>query len=1239
MIKQSLILPLFFAFLLPLQAQHLSSHDASRAVPGAEQVWIKDHLLTPAYVRLDEVSRFPISQFETYFAKTFQVDAAYGLTFLREEKDPMGHRHLRYQQTYLGKPVESSMIIAHTHNGQVYAINGDFFDLSQVTMERKLAEGDALQAALKHIGANAYKWQIPQEEERLQEIMRGNADYAGPYTYYPQGELVVVAKNAQVKKGDFRLAWKFDIYAHAPMGRTYTYVDAQTGEILWDHNRLHTADVQGVAVTRYSGTQPITMDSTGVNSFRLRDNSRGDGIHTLDLNQGTSTGNAVDFVDIDKRWDPTTNLDDAAGDAHWGAEMTYDYFLSNYGRNSIDDNGFRLTSYVHYGQNIFNAFWDGTMNYGDGNNSPLTSLDVAGHEIAHGLTNFTANLIYANEPGALNESFSDIFGKSVEFFARPNNFSWRLGADFGRPLRDMQNPLLFGNPRNYLGNSWYTGTGDNGGVHFNSGVQNHWFYLLVTGGSGTNDFGDAYHVTAIGIDTAAAIAYRNLTVYLTPSSEYFDARFYSIQSAIDLYGPCGSPHRNVADAWYAVGVGTPFSINPIAAIGAVNPQTCSYPYTIDFLDKSQSSGAWTWYFGDGDSSKLANPSHNYPGPGQYTVQLKIDGICGGKDDITQTNYVTVLPAPASPMTRDTSSFCGTPITLVAQSSHEVRWFSKDGFFIQSGDTLNLPGLSRDASYLAVAAEIQASQSVGRPDNLGGTGGFVSADNRHMLFDVFRENILHSVKVYASGTGPRVIEYRGSDGTVLQSRTVVIPDGESRVILDFPLQTGINQQLAVRGTVNLFGNNSNLNFPYEIPGIISITGSNASIPTGFYFFFYDWEVRDPACRSEPDTFTIKVTGELGPTIADAQRCGPGRVTFATQDSNLSWYDANGIFLTNGDTFTSPPLMGTTTFLVEKAYDSPSQKLGPLDKTFGVASYHNLTNEAHLTFTVHQPINLISVWVDAGSAGIRGIELRDGTGGLLQVDSVMIPSGPSRLQLDYSLQPGQYRIGGANMDLAVTSGAPLFPYQILGIVSIDNSSRGQGSYFYFYDWEIQPASCFSEPTTVTAIINPGPSASFSFTQNLSTFNFQDDATGTTPTTWTWDFGDGNTDNVANPTHTYLAVGTYTVVLTTSDGNCSNIDSQTVVVTHVTSIDDLLTAGSLKLYPNPGHGQFIIEADLKGSHTVNLTIYNSLGQRIYAHQEVQTASFREEVSLDQAAPGTYFIQLQVDGEVVTKKYVLMR
>ena len=270
---------------------------------------------------------------------------------------------------------------------------------------------------------------------------------------------------------------------------------------------------------------------------------RGTGIETYNLKKGTTYASGVDFTDADNTWNNVNaNKDEVATDAHWGAEMTYDYYKNVHSRNSYDGNGAKILSYVHYSSNYNNAFWDGVrMTYGDGDGTtftPLTALDVCGHEITHAVTTNTANLIYSNESGALNESFSDVFGQTIEIWARPTKYSWKIGEDItpsGNGIRSMVNPNLFGHPKYYKGVSWYAGAADNGGVHTNSGVQNYWYYLIAKGSTGTNEKGNAFKIDSLGIDKAAKIAYRNLSVYLTSSATYADARIFSILSAADLF--------------------------------------------------------------------------------------------------------------------------------------------------------------------------------------------------------------------------------------------------------------------------------------------------------------------------------------------------------------------------------------------------------------------------------------------------------------------------------------------------------------------------------------------------------------------------------------------------------------------------------------------------------------------------------------------------------------------------------
>ncbi|QIX61293.1 T9SS type A sorting domain-containing protein [Hymenobacter lutimineralis] len=472
----------------------------------------------------------------------------------QSQQDELGFVNERYQQYYKGYKVEHGAYLLHARQGAVEVINGRLLrGLDKVNTTPAMSEKQALSRALSFVGAKQYMW----EEDN---------------SFLPKGELVIVQNDLAKGAGKATLAYKFDVYAKAPVSRAYIYVDARSGEVVSRNNIIKHAAATGTFATRYSGTKSSATDSYN-GTYRLREYTRGNGIETYNCKKGNSYTAAVDFTDADNSWTEynNTNFDNAALDAHYGAQSTFDYFKNVHGRNSYNNAGAAIKSYVHFddtpgdGKGYENAYWDGTrMTYGDGYSrfDPLTSLDVAAHEIGHAVCSYSANLTYSNESGAMNEGFSDIWGAAVEYYKDPAKATWLIGEDIDkvRPsLRSMSNPNAESQPDTYKGTYWYTGTGDNGGVHTNSGVLNHWFYRLSVGGSGTNDIGSSFSVTGIGIDKAAKIAYRTETVYLTASSNYAAARTGSIQAAKDLYGAGSAEEQAVTNAWYAVGVGAAYS--------------------------------------------------------------------------------------------------------------------------------------------------------------------------------------------------------------------------------------------------------------------------------------------------------------------------------------------------------------------------------------------------------------------------------------------------------------------------------------------------------------------------------------------------------------------------------------------------------------------------------------------------------------------------------------------------------
>lgn len=630
-----------------------------------------------AQIRYDERSQAPVFiewKSNAYVSKTAAIDVLKKVLHMqpgdnlkgtRSDQDESGMNHLRYQQYYQNIKVVSGEYILHEQQGRIITANGLFHANLKINTTPSVSESASLQSALKEVNAKSYKWEI-REEEAHKKLLDKNSSAS----WYPKGELVILPSMKGVKTQTPTLCWKFDVYAHEPMSRYDMYVDAQNGNVLYKENRICNVSVTGSGNTKYSGTQTFITDSVSAGNYRLRDASRGNGVETYNMQNGTVYGSAVDFTDADNVWTSTVNQDNAALDAHWGAQKTYDYYLTVHGRNSYNNAGGVFRSYIHYSSSYNNAFWDGSvMTYGDGDGasfSPLTELDVCGHELSHGVTQYASGLIYSYESGALNESFSDIFGKSIDFWVNPSTANWKLAGKCYTPstpgdaLRYMNNPNSGGDPDTYLGTNWYTGSGDNGGVHTNSGVQNFWYYLLANGGSGTNDNGFAYNVAGIGLIKAAKIAYRCNEVYLISSSQYADAAFYSLKSASDLYGNCSPEAVAVKNAWDAVGVmGLKLNPNATASVSGGNCIGSN-------LQLSASGGTnYSWTGPNNFSSTQQNPVINNASSaaaGNYNCVIT-DGCSDNVGVI-----VTLAPAPSVTSTPNAMICKGSSVNLVATAS-------------------------------------------------------------------------------------------------------------------------------------------------------------------------------------------------------------------------------------------------------------------------------------------------------------------------------------------------------------------------------------------------------------------------------------------------------------------------------------------------------------------------------------------------------------------------------------------
>lgn len=425
------------------------------------------------------------------------------LSVKRVHIDDLGEAHDRLAQDIDGIPVFGAEAILHLNRrGQLIDVTDRIERDLRVDTKPSLSREEAIDIAVQQAGGATMLVGAPRAELQIYSERNG-----ARLTY-------MVELEARTLEDDLSMP--------------VVFVDAITSQIVASFDNLETARNRKTYTAKNLSTLP----------------------GTLVLSEGQAP-----------------SADAVLNQAHDNAGLTYDFYFSKYGRDSYNGAGAILSSTVHYNANYVNAFWNGSqMVYGDGDGSqsgPLTVLDIVAHELTHAVTSTSSALVYQNESGALNEAMSDIFGAAIEAQrdGAVSGNTWKIGeecwtpATAGDALRYMNDPALAGDYDHYA--SRYTGTSDNGGVHWNSGIANLAYYLMVAGG--THPRGKSSNVVPTlatnsldSILKGAAIFYRANTVYLTANSTFADARTATVQAATDLYG--AAEITAVSEAWTAVGV-------------------------------------------------------------------------------------------------------------------------------------------------------------------------------------------------------------------------------------------------------------------------------------------------------------------------------------------------------------------------------------------------------------------------------------------------------------------------------------------------------------------------------------------------------------------------------------------------------------------------------------------------------------------------------------------------------------
>ncbi len=499
------------------------------------------------------------------------LDGRHDFQLQRAHVDELGQTHARFQQHYLGVKVWGGEVITHT--------------------DAEGTQREMTQAHLKGINLNTEPALAASE---ALSIAHHDLLPKGAYASEPTAELVIFPHTTQIERVISRgegyapttrvtsfTTHKLAYHVHTELengteetAHTDYMIDAHTGAVIEKWSSLETTAATGTGKSQYSGTVSLSTNTIS-GGYELHDVVRSMSFTTRNLNHATS-GTGTIYTDADDTWGDGANYVEgssttaangqtAAVDAHFGSMKTFDMYKNVFGRNGINGAGKATYNRVHYSNSYDNAFWSDScfcMTYGDGNVfKTLTALDVAGHEMTHGVTANSAKLVYSGESGGLNESMSDIFGTMVEFYVRGGGTTsipatggtWTIGEQLrSTPLRYMYKPSLDGASKD----AWYSGLGSLD-VHYSSGPMNRCFYFLSQGASSSSSspYYSSYlpgGMTGIGNNAAAKIVYRALTVYMTSTTNYASAKTACQHAASDLYGAASAQYTAVTNAFKAI---------------------------------------------------------------------------------------------------------------------------------------------------------------------------------------------------------------------------------------------------------------------------------------------------------------------------------------------------------------------------------------------------------------------------------------------------------------------------------------------------------------------------------------------------------------------------------------------------------------------------------------------------------------------------------------------------------------
>ncbi len=1136
----------------------------------------------PWYGELDQkTSTFSESDFIQVYSDIYLSDLDVTFKEIKRTEDDYGFTHVRYQQYINQILVNHGVLNVHIKNNIVESFNGEVYKpLQQVNTSHTYN-------AVKKLFFAQYP------------------DYASHTVLDEQKNSTGIYCPTTDNK-NLEFCYRFRLEAPDASSDDFVFFNPNANNLTRIEPQLIHSDSVGTAKTYYRGTKPVTTDFLGTNSFRMKQNRIP--LNTYDSRLGDY------MTDADNNWNTTGK--EIAGDVHYALYLLHTFMDTTFGWNSYANNGDSISSVLNF-SGSGNAFWNLSGNFATflvaktTSVNPCASIDVIGHEFGHGIADENAGMIYSGESCMLHESFADISGSVLEHYEDSSKSNWLLGEEVWASrggIRNMKNPKAKRHPDTYKGQHWA------GGCHNNGEVQNHWFYMMVEGDTGTNDNGVKYDIAGLGRDSATQIIFRAMFYYVTPNTQFQDMATFTLKATKDLYGTCGKELQMVWDAWEAAGIiDTTVKLTNLDH-GIVAPTLrCSFlPAKQKFSSIGDPSREVLWTYGaSGDTSSQLSFEKSFSSYGTMNILLRTE-VCNKA--FFDTLEFRLNAQPEANFTPSQVEFCkGFNDTLFATNTttnfdkNQTLYHDWDiqPYDIQESTTdLALP--LKDLEYY-FSIELTSYYKTGCSSKKKVYISPVEVSKARFTAKSVCQG--KEVIVENSSDTSRPVTFDWTISGDKMSQDLTFTGYEPTFTLDSVQEVhitltatdlGTKCQSEMMDTIEIY-QNPKPTWTYSNPCYKdTVTFINTTVhPTSITWIKWDFGFFRP--YNKDTTFNIATNAEpmlAGLEVRDDNGCKVIVHDTIQIEETIADFDLATFCLNDISPFNNTSKGADVSYHWDFGNNTTS------NDTNGLAAYENPGDyTVVLTASSAQCTNYISKSITIKPAPEANFEV-----GNVCIGDTTLFENNSTIGTQQVSQKWLFGDGDTSSDVN-----PKHRYDIDVTTS------------YFTSLILENAEGCVDRKNKTITIHELPYCGFDVDYTWPKRDVVFNADSVNYTSYQWYFGDGDSSTEVNPTHDFSTADSFEVqLIVTNAAGCACSQTKKIKGANV-SVSNL-NLKNITLYPNPNSGSFVIDSDLIGS--VEMQLVDIYGRVVF--KEATQSDGRIQINASVTSAGAYMLLMKHDGDV---------